>query len=207
MAYVCQIGNIKLEKHYSEIDLSTIEKSEVKCPDIEISNKMIDLLHEVHKSFDSIGGVITCVIKNVPAGLGEPVFDKLTAQLAKAMMSINASRGVSFGEGFYSAQMKGSEHNDEFIIRDNKIRTKTNHSGGIQGGISNGEDIYFNIAFKPTATIFKEQNTVNTNKEETTIKPKGRHDVCFVPRAVPIVEAMAAITITDFFLIQKGKVL
>ena len=203
-AYVSQIGNIKVEKPYTELDLTTTEASKVRCPDAEISEKMLDLLKDVKMSADSVGGVVTCVIKNVPAGLGEPLFNKLTSQLASAMMSINATRGIEFGEGFNASSMRGSEHNDEFCIKDGEIRTRTNRSGGIQGGISNGEDIYFNVAFKPTASIYKEQNTVNQQKEETVLKPKGRHDTCFVPRAVPIVEAMAAITIADFNMIQKS---
>ena len=203
-AYVSQIGNIKVEKPYTELDLTTTEASKVRCPDAEISEKMLDLLKDVKMSADSVGGVVTCVIKNVPAGLGEQLFNKLTSQLASAMMSINATRGIEFGEGFNASSMRGSEHNDEFCIKDGEIRTRTNRSGGIQGGISNGEDIYFNVAFKPTASIYKEQNTVNQQKEETVLKPKGRHDTCFVPRAVPIVEAMAAITIADFNMIQKS---
>lgn len=204
-AYVSQIGNIKVEKPYTELDLTTTEASKVRCPDAEISEKMLDLLKDVKMSADSVGGVVTCVIKNVPAGLGEPLFNKLTSQLASAMMSINATRGIEFGEGFNASSMLGSEHNDEFCIKDGEIRTRTNRSGGIQGGISNGEDIYFNVAFKPTASIYKEQNTVNQQKEETVLKPKGRHDTCFVPRAVPIVEAMAALTISDFYMLQKAN--
>lgn len=204
-AFVNQIGNVKLEKKYTELDLSKTERSQVRCPDIDTSNKMMDLLKEVHQSADSVGGAITCVIKNVPTGMGEPVFDKLTAQLAKAIMSINATRGIEFGEGFNAASMLGSKHNDEFYVNDGKIRTRTNRSGGIQGGISNGEDIYFNVAFKPTATINKEQKTVTQNKQEAILKPKGRHDTCFVPRAVPVVEAMAAITILDLLLIQRAN--
>ena len=159
-------------------------------------------LDEVKSSSDTVGGVVSCVIKNVPIGLGEPVFNRLQAQLAFAMMNINAVKGFEYGEGFAAAQMRGGEHNDEFFNDNGKIKTRTNHSGGIQGGISNGEDIFFRVAFKPVATILKEQQTVDTLGAEVVMKAKGRHDVCVVPRAVPVVEAMAAMTILDALLLR-----
>jgi len=164
---------------------------------------MINLLKNVKDEGDSIGGIISCVVQGVPVGLGEPVFDKLQANLAKAMLSINAAKGFEYGTGFKSSGLKGSEHNDSFIIEDGEIITKTNNSGGIQGGISNGQDIYFNVAFKPVPTISKEQNTVDKNGKPIKIKAEGRHDICVVPRAVPIVEAMAALVLADHFLRQK----
>jgi len=202
-AYVSQIGNIKVETNYKQLDFENIEKNIVRCPDIEKANEMISLIEEVAKDGDSIGGVITCVIKNTPIGLGEPVFDKLQADLAKAIMSINAVKGFEYGSGFSCANMRGSEHNDILLKKDEKVITKTNYSGGIQGGISNGEDIYFNVAFKPTPTIMKTQQTVDINNNEVEINGKGRHDPCVVPRAVPIVEAMSAIVIMDYYLRQK----
>ena len=203
-AYVSQVGPIKLDKSYLELDLNAIDANIIRCPDNDTAAEMISLIEETRKAGDSIGGVITCVIQNCPVGLGEPVFDKLHADLGKAMLSINAVKGFEIGSGFASASMRGSEHNDAFEMTAGKITTKTNHSGGIQGGISNGEDIYFRVAFKPVATINKEQETINTSGENTTIEGKGRHDPCVVPRAVPIVEAMAALVITDHLLRNQG---
>ncbi|MDR0661258.1 MAG: chorismate synthase [Prevotellaceae bacterium] len=199
-AYTSQIGNISLDKSYTELDLKTIEQSPVRCPDKDLAEKMLAFLNKVKGDGDTVGGAVTCIIKNVPIGLGEPVFDRLQAQLAFAMMSINAAKGFEYGKGFAAATMKGSEHNDEFISDNGTIRTKTNHSGGIQGGISNGEDIFFKVAFKPVATIFKEQKTTDISGAEVVMTARGRHDVCVVPRAVPVVEAMAAMAILDAML-------
>lgn len=199
-AYVNSVGNIKLNKKYYEIDKKLIENNIVRCPDLQISKKMIDLINKCKKEGDTIGGTIICIIKNVPVGLGEPIFNKLHAELGKAMLSINAVKGFEYGSGFKGCKMKGSEHNDEFI---KNYKTKTNYSGGIQGGISNGMDIYFKVAFKPVSTIKKSQYTINKNNEKVKIKIKGRHDPCVLPRAVPIVESMAALVILDHFLINK----
>ncbi|NOX47858.1 MAG: chorismate synthase [Chlorobi bacterium] len=203
-AYVSQIGAIKLEKDYKTLEFQEIEKSPVRCPDEKVSGQMIKLIEETKKEGDTLGGIIQCVIKNVPVGLGEPVFDKLHAELAKAMLGINAVKGFEYGSGFSAAGMKGSEHNDIFENKDGKIVTKTNLSGGIQGGISNGRDIYFNVAFKPLATLMQDQQTVDSKGENVVLKAKGRHDICVVPRAVPIVEAMAALALVDFWL--RGRV-
>ncbi len=204
--YVSQVGNITLQKSYSELDFSYNKKGEniIRCPDAETANQMIDLIEKVKNEGDTIGGVVSCVLENVPVGLGEPVFDKLHAELGKAMLSINAVKGFEYGSGFEGIKLKGSEHNDEFYTDENgKIRTKTNYSGGIQGGISNGEDIYFKVAFKPVATLMKDQESIDKEGNKTIVSGKGRHDPCVVPRAVPIVEAMAALVIADFYLRQK----
>jgi chorismate synthase len=202
--YVSQVGNIVLQKDYSELDFSSYNKNKeniIRCPDEETANKMIELIEKVKNEGDTIGGIVSCVIENVPVGLGEPVFDKLHAELGKAMLSINAVKGFEYGSGFEGVKLKGSEHNDEFYTDENgKVRTKTNHSGGIQGGISNGEDIYFKVAFKPVATLMKDQESVDNEGNKVTVSGKGRHDPCVVPRAVPIVEAMAALVIADFYL-------
>jgi len=198
-AFVSQAGNVVLSKPYKALDLAKTENNIVRCPDEETANQMIELITEVKKQGDTIGGVITGVISHVPVGLGEPVFDKLHATLGHSMLSINAVKGVEFGSGFEGVKMRGSEHNDAFVPGE-KIRTKTNYSGGVQGGISNGEDIVFRVAFKPVATIMKDQDTVDSSGKATTVKGKGRHDPCVVPRAVPIVEAMAAIVLADFVL-------
>lgn len=205
LAYVSQVGSIKLNKDYRELNLNLTEQSIIRCPDKETSDKMIDLIEQVRKDGDTVGGIISCVIKGCPAGLGEPVFDKLHAQLGKAMLSINAVKGFEFGEGFNSVNYKGSELNDLFIRSDDKITTGSNHSGGIQGGISNGQDIYFNTAFKPVATIMQDQTGVTKDGDETIIKGKGRHDPCVLPRAVPIVESMAALVLADFLLRNRAS--
>jgi chorismate synthase len=203
-AYVSQIGNIVLDKKYNELNLENVESSIVRCPDEDTSKKMINLIKEIRKEGDTIGGTVTCVISNVPVGIGEPVFDKLNADLSKAIFSINAVKGFEIGSGFNSAFMKGSEHNDIFYTDNNNIiRTKTNYSGGIQGGISNGEDIYFKVAFKPVSTILKRQDSINIEGKNVIIEGKGRHDPCVVPRAVPIVEAMSSIVIVDHILRNK----
>ena len=198
--YVSSVGDLTLEKPYQELDFNTVDSNVVRCPDAEMASKMIAKIKEVKKQGDTIGGIITCVIQNVPVGLGEPVFDKLHAQLGKAMLSINAVKGFEFGSGFKGATMNGSEHNDLF---NQDGTTKSNLSGGVQGGISNGMDIYFRVAFKPVATIMQKQQTINSKGEKVEMQGKGRHDPCVVPRAVPIVEAMAALTIADFWLANK----
>lgn len=198
-AFVSQIGEVK-SANYKHLDLNLTHQNEVKCPDKFAASKMIKLIEQVKAEGDSIGGKITGVINGLPVGLGEPVFDKLHAQLGKAMLSINAVKGFEYGSGFDAVAMRGSKHNDTFVSSNGKISTKTNHSGGVQGGISNGEDVYFNVAFKPVATIMQKQQSVNDKGENIELDFKGRHDPCVVPRAVAIVEAMAAITIFDFYL-------
>ncbi|MDB9858432.1 chorismate synthase [Flavobacteriaceae bacterium] len=198
--FVSSVGDLTLEKPYQELDFNTVDSNVVRCPDAEMASKMIAKIKEIKKQGDTIGGIITCVIQNVPVGLGEPVFDKLHAQLGKAMLSINAVKGFEFGSGFKGATMNGSEHNDLF---NQDGTTKSNLSGGVQGGISNGMDIYFRVAFKPVATIMQKQQTINSKGEKVEMQGKGRHDPCVVPRAVPIVEAMAALTIADFWLANK----
>lgn len=202
-AFVSQVGDLKLEKKYTELDLSKAEENAVRCPDPETAQKMFNYIDEVRKNRDTVGGIVTGVIKGTPVGLGEPVFDKLHAEMGKAMLSINAVKGFEYGSGFEGVKLKGSEHNDEFYKDGDQVRTRTNHSGGVQGGISNGEDIYFNVAFKPVATLMKDQNSVDQAGKEVTVSGKGRHDPCVVPRAVPIVEAMAALVIADFLLISR----
>ncbi|NCB08256.1 MAG: chorismate synthase, partial [Bacteroidia bacterium] len=202
-AFVSQVADITLQKPYTELDLSKTEDNIVRCPDSETAGKMIARIEEAAKDRDTVGGIITGVVKGVPAGWGEPVFNKLHADLGFAMLGINAVKGFEYGSGFEGVKRKGSEHNDVFLQTSEGIRTRTNHSGGIQGGISNGEDIYFKVAFKPIATILKEQQTVDINSNEVTINPKGRHDPCVLPRAVPIVEAMAALVLVDHFLFSK----
>ncbi|MEQ6121354.1 chorismate synthase [Reichenbachiella sp. MALMAid0571] len=202
-AYVSGVGEISLDKAYTELDLSQSENNIVRCPDAEMAETMISLIDGVRKQGDTIGGTVSCVISGTPVGLGEPVFDKLHAVLGAAMLGINAVKGFEYGSGFEGTKLRGSEHNDEFVNEGGKIKTTTNHSGGIQGGISNGEDIYFNVAFKPIATIMTDQVSVDKEGNEVMVKGKGRHDPCVVPRAVPIVEAMAALVIADFYLINK----
>jgi len=203
-AYVSQVGDIKAP-HYTQLDLHQTENNIVRCPDAVIADKMIALIDQVRLDRDTIGGIVTCVIRNTPVGLGEPVFDKLHAELGKAMLSINAVKGFEYGSGFEGTAQRGSQHNDEFYNEGGKIRTRTNFSGGIQGGISNGEDIYFNVAFKPVATIMQDQTTVDKHGNESTVSGKGRHDPCVVPRAVPIVEAMAALVLADFLMRSKAS--
>ena len=202
-AFVSQAGPIKLLQSYTELDLSKTEENIVRCPDQETAEKMIEFIDETRKNRDTVGGVVSCVIKGAPVALGEPVFDKLHAELGKAMLSINAVKGFEYGSGFAGVEMYGSQHNDIIYKEANKTRTKTNYSGGIQGGISNGEDIYFRVAFKPVATLMQDQSSINDKGDEVTVSGKGRHDPCVVPRAVPIVEAMAAIVLVDFYLRNK----
>lgn len=196
-AFVSSVGDIFIDKPYQNLDFSLTESNPVRCPDLITAKKMEEYIKKVRKEGDTVGGTITCVLQNVPIGLGEPVFDKLHAELGKAMLSINAVKGFEYGSGFCGAKMKGSEHNDLF---NTDSTTKSNLSGGIQGGISNGMDIYFRVAFKPVATIMQTQQTIDNKGQKVEIKGKGRHDPCVVPRAVPIVEAMAAMVFADFYL-------
>ena len=211
-AYTSQVGDIKLLKNYHDLDFSKIDSNVVRCPDALLAETMIQKIEQVRKAGDTIGGVISCVIKGTPVGLGEPVFDKLHADIGKAMLSINAVKGFEYGSGFEGVKMNGSQHNDPFLLPLSlpqgeglgvRLATKTNHSGGIQGGISNGEDIYFRVAFKPVATIMQKQNTINSKGEAVEMMGKGRHDPCVLPRAVPIVEAMAALVLVDHILRNK----
>lgn len=199
-AYVSAVGSLSLDTHPSEVDVSFIEKNPIRCPDPKMAEAMETYIKQIRKEGDTVGGVVSCIIKNVPVGLGEPAFDKLHAELGKAMLSINAVKGFEYGSGFAGTQMKGSEHNDLF---NTDGTTQTNRSGGIQGGISNGMDIYFNVAFKPVATIMQNQETINSKGEAVAMQGKGRHDPCVVPRAVPIVEAMAALVLADFSLLKR----
>ena len=202
-AYVSQVGELKLNKRYDELDLSTTDSNDVRCPDREMADQMFEYIDQVRKDRDTVGGVVTGVIQGVPVGLGEPLFGKLHAELGLAMLSINACKGFEYGSGFEGVKMRGSDHNDIFESDQGKTATKTNHSGGIQGGISNGEDIYFNVAFKPVATIMQDQQSLDKDGNEAVVSGKGRHDPCVVPRAVPIVEAMSALVIADFCLLAQ----
>ncbi len=199
-AYVSKVGELALNKNYTELDLSKTDDNIVRCPDAEVAGQMIELIQQVKKDGDTVGGIITGVIQGLPVGLGEPAFDKLHADLAKAMMSINAAKGFEYGSGFAGAALKGSQHNDAFENVEGQILTTSNKSGGIQGGISNGMDVYYNVAFKPIATIMRDQKSVDSSGNEAVVKGKGRHDPCVLPRAVPIVEAMAALVIADHLL-------
>lgn len=203
-AYVSEVGEIKAPA-YTELDLTRTEDTIVRCPHPETAEKMISLIDKTRLDRDTIGGVVTGVIRNTPVGLGEPVFDKLHAELGKAMLSINAVKGFEYGSGFAGTRLRGSVHNDTLYNDGSAIRTRTNHSGGIQGGISNGEDIYFNVAFKPVATIMQDQESVDAEGNATVVQGKGRHDPCVVPRAVPIVEAMAALVLADFLLRARAS--
>lgn len=202
-AYTSQVGDIHLNPDYRKYDPALIDTNAVRCPDPETAAKMYDLIDEMRREGDTIGGSVTCVVKGVPVGLGEPVFDKLHARLAYAMMGINAAKGFEYGMGFDGVGNRGSMMNDAFTSDNGKIHTLTNNSGGIQGGISNGEDIYFRVAFKPVATLLRDVDTVDVSGNPTVLKAKGRHDPCVLPRAVPIVEAMAAMTVLDMYLLNK----
>jgi chorismate synthase len=202
-AYTSQIAGVALDRDYRKYDLNSVESNIVRCPDADKANAMIAAITDARNAGDTLGGVVTCVIKGVPAGLGEPVFGKLQASLGAAMLGINAVKGFEYGLGFDFVNHRGSEVLDNFVNKDGKISTATNYSGGIQGGISNGEDIYFNVAFKPVATLMRDVDTVDIDGNPTVLHPHGRHDQCVVPRAVPIVEAMAAIVILDNYLINK----
>lgn len=201
-AFTSSVGDLFMEKPYQDVDFSEIEQNDVRCPDPETAERMIQKIKETRKAGDTVGGTITCVAQNMPVGLGEPIFHKLHAELGKAMLSINAVKGFEFGSGFCGAKMNGSEHNDIF---NPDGTTQSNLSGGIQGGISNGMDVYFRVAFKPVATIMQEQPTINSEGEATQISGKGRHDPCVVPRAVPIVEALTALVLADFYLLNKTR--
>ncbi len=203
-AYVSQVGHLKLETAPSLLDLSQTESTPIRCPELGLAEEMITFIKQIRKAGDTVGGVVTGLVKSCPAGLGEPAFDKLHADIAKAMLSINACKGFEYGSGFAGVEMRGSEHNDHFYQEDGQIKTHTNYSGGIQGGISNGMDIYFRVAFKPVATIVAAQESVNEAGEAVEVEGKGRHDPCVVPRAVPIVEAMTALVLADHLLRQRS---
>jgi chorismate synthase len=204
VAYVSQIHEITAKIIRSTVHMKDVERNAVRCPDASAAKKMESLIEQIRNEGDSVGGVVECVIRGVPGGLGEPVFDKLEADLAKAMMSLPATKGFEIGSGFAATRMRGSEHNDPFEVRSGRIRTATNNSGGVQGGISNGEEIYFRVAFKPPATILLAQETVTSSQQQTTLVGRGRHDPCVLPRAVPIVEAMAALVLCDHALRQRA---
>lgn len=203
-AYVSAVGELELETDYNLLDLESAENNIVRCPDKDRAEVMIDYISKVKKDGDTVGGKISCVVRNTPAGLGEPIFNKLHAALGQAMLSINAVKGFEYGSGFAGSRMRGSEHNDTIIIKDDTVKTSTNYSGGIQGGISNGEDIYFKVAFKPVATIMRDQESVDMKGNKTIVQGKGRHDPCVVPRAVPIVEALTALVLADFVLLSQS---
>lgn len=205
ISFVEQVGDIKTDVDFNQVTIEQVESNIVRCPDKKVAEEMIKLIEQVKAEGDSIGGVIRGVIRNVPIGLGEPVFDKLPADLAKAMVSINAVKGFEIGSGFDGVKMKGSEHNDQFFKRDGKIALRTNHAGGTLGGISNGETIHFRVAFKPVSTISKPQETVDTSGNQINLEAAGRHDPCVLPRAVPIVDAMAALVIMDHYLRHKAQ--
>jgi len=202
-AYVSRVGKLSVDKTYQKLNLDEIDTNIIRCPDAEKAEEMIAYIKEIKKEGDTVGGMVSCVIKGCPVGLGEPVFDKLHAELGKAMLSINAVKGFEYGSGFSSLEMKGSEHNDKFVQDGDTVSTTTNFSGGVQGGISNGMDIYFNVAFKPVATIMRDQQSIDKAGNIATVTGKGRHDPCVVPRAVPIVDAMASLVIVDFLLRQQ----
>jgi chorismate synthase len=203
--YVSQVGALQLKTPYTSLDLSLTESNEVRCPEPQLAQKMINLIKKVRKEGDTIGGVVSCVITGVPVGLGAPVFGKLHADLGAAMLGINAAKGFEYGSGFAGVTMRGSEHNDALAVGpDGHVRSLTNHSGGVQGGVSNGEDIYFRVAFKPVATLMRDQHSIGTDGQPVVVKGKGRHDPCVVPRAVAIVESMAALVMADHWLLSNG---
>lgn len=204
-AFTSQVGIYKLDKDYTHYDLSVAEENPVRCPDLEMAKQMGDYIYNIKGEGDTVGGVISCVVKGCPIGLGQPVFGKLHAALGNAMLSINAAKGFEYGQGFGSMNLKGSQQNDLFYNDNGHIALRTNRSGGIQGGISNGEDIYFRVAFKPVATVLMEQPTVDVNGRETVLQARGRHDACVLPRAVPIVEAMTAMTLLDYYLLDRAS--
>lgn len=206
-AFTSQVGPFKLDKDYTAYDLTSIENNPVRCPDQDLARQMADYIFRIKGEGDTIGGVISCVIKGCPVGLGQPIFGKLHAALGNAMLSINAVKGFEYGQGFSNMELKGSQQNDIFYNNNGEIGFRSNRSGGIQGGISNGQDIYFRVAFKPVATVLMEQPTVDIQGNETILKARGRHDPCVLPRAVPIVEAMAAMTLLDYYLLDKASTL
>jgi chorismate synthase len=203
-AWVSGVGEVRLERPYTELDLASVWNSDVRCPDPESARRMIDGIEQVRAEGDTLGGLVSCVAIGVPAGLGEPIFDKLHADLGKAMLSINAVKGFQVGSGFGAASMRGSQHNDTYTGSSGTIRTVTNRSGGVQGGISNGEDIVFDVAFKPVSTLLRNQQSVDREGNAVTLEGKGRHDPCVVPRAVPVVEAMACLVLADHLLRQRS---
>ncbi len=203
-AFTTSVGKITLNKSFDQLDFSNIESNAVRCPDTETATAMIEYIKAIKKQGDTVGGTISCVVKNVPIGFGEPIFDKLQARLGHAMMNINAVKGFEYGSGFEGTKHKGSEHNDAFNPDGS---TKTNNSGGIQGGISNGMDIYFKVAFKPVATLLQKYDTIDKDGKEVAVQGKGRHDPCVVPRAVPVVEALTAMVLADFYLLHKTNAL
>ncbi len=205
-AYTSQVGPYAMTVNHESVDLSLTESNIVRCPEPEVAEQMISYITELKKAGDSTGGTISCIIRGIPAGWGEPIFDKLQARLAYAMLSINASHGFDYGKGFNGVAMKGSELNDSFVVEDNNVTTRTNHSGGIQGGISNGQEIYFRVLFKPVATISRKQDTIDSQLQQVELQARGRHDPCVLPRAVPIVEAMAALTLLDAYLVSKAGI-
>lgn len=205
LSFVEQVADIRAEVDLKKLSAKAIDSTMIRCPDPKAAKKMIRLIEKVKEEGDSVGGVITGLIRNAPVGLGEPVFDKLSADLGKAMLSINAVKGFEIGSGFAGSLLRGSDHNDEWMIQKGRVATKTNHAGGVLGGISTGEDIYFRVAFKPTSTIMKDQKTVTLAGKATTMKASGRHDPCVLPRAVPIVDAMAALVIMDHLLRQRAQ--
>jgi chorismate synthase len=212
VAWVSKVGALTVECDVEKVTRAEVDATPIRCPDLETASRMIAAVEAARKDGDSLGGIVTCAVRGVPAGWGEPVFDRLEADLAKAMMSLPASKGFEIGTGFAGTDLRGSEHNDEFYVETDtageagRVRTRTNRSGGVQGGISNGETIYFRVAFKPTATIMREQRTVSVAREETTIKGRGRHDPCVLPRAVPMVEAMTALVLADHALLQHAVI-
>ena len=205
LAYVLQVKDIQAKVDPATVTLQQVESNIVRCPDPEAAQKMIDLIEEMRKAGDSVGGIIEGIARGVPAGWGEPVFDRLEADLGKAMLSLPASKGFEIGSGFAGINLTGTEHNDAFRMEDGKVRTTSNRSGGVQGGISNGETIYFRTAFKPVATVMLEQETVDVQFQNTTLKGRGRHDPCVLPRAVPMIEAMTALVLLDHALRQKAQ--
>lgn len=205
VAYVKAVHEIEAPVDPATVTFQQVESNIVRCPDAATAARMIDFIKQVRSDGDSVGGVVECVIRNVPVGLGEPVFDKLEADLAKAMMSLPATKGFEIGSGFAGTKLRGTEHNDPFVIKDGRVRTETNRSGGIQGGISNGEPIFFRVAFKPTATVFHPQKTITTSGEATELQARGRHDPCVLPRAVPMVDAMAALVLCDHALRHRAQ--
>ena len=204
VAWVSKVGRLAVDCDIEKVTRAEVDQTPIRCPDLAVAEKMIAAVEAARKDGDSLGGIVTCAARGCPPGWGEPVFDRLEADLAKAVMSLPASKGFEIGSGFAGTDLRGSEHNDEFYVEDKRVRTRTNRSGGVQGGITNGETIYFRVAFKPTATILREQNTVNVRYEDTTIKGRGRHDPCVLPRAVPMVEAMTALVLADHALLHQA---
>jgi chorismate synthase len=202
VAWVSKVGALAVECDAEKVTREQVDATPIRCPDLEMAERMIAAVEAVRKDGDSLGGVVTCALRGCPPGWGEPVFDRFEADLAKAMLSLPASKGFEIGTGFAGTELRGSEHNDAFYMEGGRVRTRTNRSGGVQGGITNGETVYFRVAFKPTATIMREQDTVSVDLEDTTIKGRGRHDPCVLPRAVPMVEAMASLVLADHALRQ-----